>query len=789
MPALSARQPSRLRVFGLLQALIFTLLVAGAGDAFAQAKQQTPQPQTTFGPKTPLLQTPKPLDQTKPMLLNADELVYDSARSRVTARGNVEIYYNNYVVFAEEVVYDQRSGRLEARGNVRIKTPNEEVISADKYEFADDFRDGFIEGLRVVTREDARISAQKATRTDGQTTVFENGYFTACKPCKDDPSKPPLWQIKARKITHAQAESTIYYEDASIEFFGTTIGYLPYFWSPDSAAKRKSGFLSPEVSHSTDLGLTFRMPYYFALAPNYDFTFDPMETTKQGILWSGEFRHRTTIGTANGEYNIKIWGIDQSASTLPDSIVNRGDLEGWRGSLETHGRFKLSSWWSFGWDATLESDDTFRRFYKIDSALRTDRISDIYLVGLSERNYLGIYGYHFGGLLPSDTSNATSVVHPLIDYNWLAGTPVLGGELKFNANVVSLSRDNGADMNRVVTEGKWRKQVIDGIGQVWTPFASVRGDLYQVSDTTITNPGLEEKNTIWRGMATAGLQYQYPFVAHTAAGAFVLEPIAQLIFRPDAVEQKGIPNEDAKSLVFNETLLFGIDKFSGFDRIETGSRFNAGVQATYQSNLGGYARLLLGQSFQISNSTPFAPGTGLEDKRSDYVAGLYLEPNANIRFIGQARFDNDTFVTNRVDAASIVNWGPLALTMSYAYQRDLLTVDAVGNQIVTSPHEVLAGAQLKVADYWYLIGGIRYDLANDRRLQDAIGIKYLDDCFMLTGIYTETLYEDPTVAKDRTFMVRFELKNLGGFGPKPTSNPLIPVATNLPIPNLTTPPN
>ena len=789
MPALPVRAWSRRSAFAIVLAFSAALLALSPVGALAQVKQPKTAEQPTFGPKTPLLQTPKPLDQTKPMLLNADELVYDSARSRVTARGNVEIYYNNYVVFAEEVVYDQRSGRLEARGNVRIKTPNEEVISADKYEFSDDFRDGFIEGLRVVTREDARISAQKATRTDGQTTVFENGFFTPCKPCKDDPTKPPLWQIKAQKITHAQAESTIYYEGASFEFLGTTIAYLPYFWSPDSAAKRKSGFLSPEVSHSTDLGFTFRMPYYFALAPNYDFTFDPMETTRHGVLWSGEFRHRTTIGPANGEYNIKFWGIDQSASTLPDSITNRGDLEGWRGSIETHGRFKLSSWWSFGWDATLESDDTFRRFYKIDNALRTDRISDIYLVGLSERNYLGIYGYHFGGLLPSDTSNATSVVHPLIDYNWLAGTPVLGGELKFNANVVSLSRENGADMSRVVTEGKWRKQMIDGIGQVWTPFASVRGDLYQVSDTTVTNPGLEEKNTIWRGMATAGLQYQYPFVAHTAAGAFVLEPIAQLIFRPDAVEQKGIPNEDAKSLVFNETLLFGIDKFSGFDRIETGSRFNAGIQATYQSNLGGYARLLVGQSFQLSSATPFAPGTGLEDKRSDYVAGLYLEPSANFRFIGQARFDNETFETNRVDAASLFNWGPVAATVSYAYQRDLLTVDSVGNQIITSPHEITAGGQLKIADYWYLIGGIRYDLANDRRLQDAIGIKYLDDCFMLTGIYTETLYEDPTIAKDRTFMVRFELKNLGGFGPKPSNTALVPTATNLPIPNLTTPAN
>ena len=765
-----------------LRAVVLALGVLAAGEpGFSPALAQST---SAFGAKKPLIASPKPIDQSKPMLLNADELVYDSARSRVTARGNVEIYYNNYAIFADEVVYDQGSGKLEARGNVRIKEPDGAVISADRFEFTDDFRDGFIEGLRVVTKEDARIAAEKATRIDGQTTVYERGFFTPCKPCLDDPSKPPLWQVKAHKITHAQAEGTIYYEGASLEFFGTSIAYLPYFWSPDPSVKRKSGFLSPEVSSSTDLGWRVHMPYYFALAPNYDFTFDPVYLSKQGVLYSGEWRHRLQLGQASGEYNLKFWTIDQDGASLPDTIANRAELDGWRGSLESHGRFKLSSWWNFGWDVTLESDDGFRRFYKVDSVLRTDRISDVFLVGLSERNYLGIYGFHFGGILANDTSNATARVLPLVDYNWLAGEPVLGGELKLNANLVSLTRDSGADLSRVITEAKWRKQMIDRWGQVWTPFAQARGDLYQVSDVTLTNPGLEDKSTIWRGMAAAGLQYQYPFVAHTAAGAFVLEPIAQLVVRPDTVEEKGIPNEDAKSLVFNEALLFGIDKFSGFDRIETGTRLNAGVQATFQAAAGGYARLLLGQSYQLSNATPFALHTGLEERSSDYVAGFYLEPSSAFRLIAQGRFDTGTLETRRADIYSYFNWGPASVSVSYAYQRDLLTLDALGNQVVISPHELVAGGQLKLADHWYLLGGLRYDIANERLLQDTIGLKYLDECFMLTTSYTETFYEDPNLPKNKTFMVRFELKHLGGFNYNGNTNLIAPLATNLPIPGL-----
>ena len=110
------------------------------------------------------------------------------------------------------------------------------------------------------------------------------------------------------------------------------------------------------------------MPYYFALAPNYDFTFNPLYMSRQGILWQGEWRHRLE----NGQYYIKLAGIDQNPNDLPSTIVDPDKYAGFRGSIETKGLFSLASWWHFGWDVTAASDDTFRRFYKLDNILATD---------------------------------------------------------------------------------------------------------------------------------------------------------------------------------------------------------------------------------------------------------------------------------------------------------------------------------------------------------------------------------------------------------------------------------
>ncbi len=272
------------------------------------------------------------IDKSQPLYLQGDELIYDTGGNKVIARGNVEIFYNNYILTADQVVYDQSANTLTAVGNVMLKEPNGNIVRADRYTLTDDFRDGFVSQLSIVAADDTRIAAEKATRRGGNTTVFTNGRFT---PCKTTDGMPPLWCLSAATVVHDQAAATISYQDAQFELFGVPILYTPYFEHADPSVKRKSGFLMPQPTISDKLGYSTTIPYYFALAPNYDFTFYPMISSRQGILWQGEWRHRTE----NGQYYIKGTGIDQDSADLPSSIADRDQYDGWRGSLDTKGLF------------------------------------------------------------------------------------------------------------------------------------------------------------------------------------------------------------------------------------------------------------------------------------------------------------------------------------------------------------------------------------------------------------------------------------------------------------------
>ena len=150
-------------------------------------------------------------------------------------------------------------------------------------------------------------------------------------------------------------------------------------------------------------------------------------------------------------------------------------------------------------------------------------------------------------------------------------------------------------------------------------------------------------------MPTVGLEYRYPFINVQSWGTQTIEPIAQVIVRPNETGIGKLPNEDSQSLIFDDTNLFQVDKFAGWDRVEGGGRANVGVQYTTQFNRGGFVNAMFGQSYQLFGTNSFAAGdttntgldSGLDTDRSDYVARLLYQPDRIWSFTTRFRFDQD----------------------------------------------------------------------------------------------------------------------------------------------------
>ncbi len=812
MAALTTPRPPMSRRVGRAAAALAAALVCACLGAPQPAWAQTdfltfPQQVRPIAPKGPSL---KDRGGDAQMLVKANEVDYDYNNNRVLAVGNVQIYYKGATIEADRVVYDQKTKRLRAEGNARLTEADGKITFGQVIDLTDDYRDGFVNSLRVETIDDTRLAAARANRSSGNYTVFENGVYTACKPCADDPKKPPLWQVKAARIIHNQGERMMYFEDATLEFFGVPVGYFPYLAEPDPTVKRKTGLLMPIIGSSTTYGFSYEQPYYFALAPNYDLTLSPRITSMQGVLMQGEFRHRLE----NGYYTIRAAGIEQLDKDYFGGPNPTPGFRNFRGSFETEGKFNLSPNWTWGWDTLLVSDATFFQDYHLSTlqthnpdpfgVALTDGISQLWLTGRGADSYFEARSLYFYGFSTSDIQSQLPVVAPVIDYNKVFDQRLFGGTVTFNSNFTSLTRQSASfdaislnavnnglcttatadpavkipancllrgipgEYTRFTAEAGWKRQFINSFGQQWTPFASIRADVATASienQVGVSNYYQTGTTDVVRVMPTIGLEYRYPFISVQSWGTQTIEPIAQVIIRPNEPDIGRLPNENSQSLVFDDSNLFKVDKFSGYDRIEGGGRSNVGIQYTAQFNGAGHINALFGQSYQLFGTNSFAAGeatntgidSGLDTARSDYVARVSYQPNSIYQFTSRFRFDESDFSLKRleVEASALFDrWRYSLLYGNYAAQPEL--------GFLTRRDGVLVSTAYKVNTNWVVSTALRYDIDAGKFDQTRVGIGYIDDCYMLSLNYIGDFTQSGNVQANNTVMLQMSLRTLGG---------------------------
>ena len=132
------------------------------------------------------------------LTVDANEIVYDTDKKTISARGNAKLYYKGKVLEADTVIYRSETGRVYAEGHVVLTDTDGQVLRAASLELSEQFRDGFINSFKIDTIDNTHFVAPLGERISDKQTVFEKGTFTACDACKEDPARPPLWQVRAR---------------------------------------------------------------------------------------------------------------------------------------------------------------------------------------------------------------------------------------------------------------------------------------------------------------------------------------------------------------------------------------------------------------------------------------------------------------------------------------------------------------------------------------------------------------------------------------------------------------
>ena len=690
---------------------------------------------------------------------SADQVIYDSNAEVVTATGEVRMQRDGQYLAADKVIWNRKTDEVHAVGNVVLLSPQGDKLVGNDAVLTNEMRDAAISNLMVVLEGGGRVAAQRGTRK-GDVTTLENAIYSPC-PVTTDTGCPkrPSWAITAARVIDDPASGKVVFRGGRMQLFGITLPLLPVF-SISRGNEGATGWLVPDISVSTVKGFELALPFHWQIASNRDLTLTPHLYT--GVLPAIEVKYRelNSLGAFQLGGFLTYGRID---NINPDVTSTR---HGIRAYFEENGKYQLDPEWSVTSSIRVASDKTVTRRYDITS---DDRLRNVVNVERIDPNsYISIAGWAFEGLRQEDKQKQIPIALPAIDARFRMDN-VAGGHLELQANSLSIIRLEGQDTQRAFASAEWDLRRLTPWGQELTLTGYGRADIYHTDDASSTPVAIYRGLDGWHGRAIGALaaDIQWPFVGPLFGGIQRLTPRVQLVLTPPT-SNLDIPNEDARSVDLEDSNLFALNRFPGYDRWEDSSRVTYGLDWSLERpNLS--IDSTIGQSLRFRKDLNIFPeGTGLNDRVSDIVGRTRIRYGRFIDITDRYRIDKSTFAVRRNEVDLTI--GTDQTYAQVGYLKLNRNIDPAIEDL-RDVEELRLAARILFQRYWSIFGTTVIDLTDKNEdplslangfqpVRHRLGIQYEDDCIQVGLTWRRDYEQIGAFRKGSTFSIHLAFKGL-----------------------------
>ncbi|WP_135505000.1 LPS-assembly protein LptD [Roseovarius aestuariivivens] len=662
-------------------------------------------------------------DAPSPAMLVADDVFLDGSEQLV-ATGNVEALFDGQRLRAAQIVYDRTRERLLIEGPITLEDETGRIlVLADSAELDREMQNGLMRGARIVMDDQIQLAAHELARVNGRYNHLSKTAVTSCRVCET--GRPPLWQIRARRVIHDQQERQLYFDDAQFRVFDTPIFYLPRLRLPDPTLERATGFLVPSLHNSSLLGFGVRVPYFIRIGDHRDLTVTPYLSTKTRTL---ELRYRQAFRTGR----IEVTGAFSNDDVGVQSRRNRA-------YLFANGAFELPRDFQLRFDIEVVNDDTYLLDYGYGSKDRLDSEIEIERAQRDEYARAALTAFH--SLRPGESNDTlpTFVVNGEYERRHRL-TRGLGGEVRLgllshghvrSSNLISDGPDfdpwaDGRDVSRLTLSADWhRGWTLPGgiLGRVQLGLAA---DAFAINQSGVTSQSRSVNLT-----PQAAVQLRWPLVRATGSGArHVIEPVVQAAWIGG--ENPTVPNDESTRIEFDEGNLFNVSRFTAPDRRERGLSAAYGLSWTRYGEAGWQNSLAVGQV--IRDETQIDPGggfafsnsSGLQERYSDLLIAGQVKTDSGLSMTARGLFD-DGFVTTKAEARGSWYNNVAKIGATYIWLRNDPAENRPGNI-----SEWAFDASYRLSRHWTGQADWRYDVAADESVRAGLGLTYTNECVDIT---------------------------------------------------------
>jgi len=650
-----------------------------------------------------------------PAVLIADD-VYLQGNETLVAEGNVEAVFDGRRIKAKSITYDRETDSLSFVGPITLYEGEYTIVLADSAQLDSDLQRGILTGARIVMDDQLQLAAQQINRVDGRYSQLYKVSVTSCHVCHD--GRPPLWQIRARRVVHDQEARQLYLDDAQFRVLDTPILYIPRLRLPDPTLDRATGFLIPSLHNSTLLGFGAKVPYFIRIGDHRDLTLTPYISNKTRTL---EYRYRQAFRTG---------GIELSGAWSNDDIGTRDN----RTYFEAIGVFALKNDFILRFDVEAVNDNSYLVDYDYSSKDRLD--SEISVERTKRDEWMRAALTHFHTLRLGEANTTLPTIVGNANYERRVFPTQIGGELRFSAEAHSHFRSStlktdgvdfdvfadGRDVTRLSGSADWRRNwtLVGGIRSTFQTGLAV--DHYEVSQAGVTSQSSASEVT-----PSAAVTLRWPFAKSTNRGVTnVIEPVVQLAWVGGSTSN--VPNDESTRAEFDEGNLLSLSRFAESDRRERGASAAYGFNWTRFSAQGVEGTLSMGQivrdtrQLEPNGGQSFTSSSGIQSKFSDVLVAGQISVPFGLTLTTRGLFDS-AFDTTKAEARA--KWENDATKLSATYI--WLGTDVAENRPGTISEWAFDGSY-RVTQHWTGNAEWRYDVASDRSVKAGVGMTYTNEC-------------------------------------------------------------
>jgi len=559
-----------------------------------------------------------------PAVLKADEVEGDKINNQLIAVGNVELRKENSVIYTKKAIYDKNTKIVSFYGGIKANDLEVGTMNADEGFVKDDFSKGEFFDTKIYFNDGSYLKSPDVKRQSPIKTKLKTPIYSICpnpKIAADNSlagKSRDFISIKSNNTVIDREDEMIRSKHAFFRVYDVPVLYTPYISFPMQSKKKKSGFLTPGYYNNTNLGFGLRTPYYFYIDDNIDVTTTPLISIDSNqLIVNNELRHITNYGQYN--LNVEVANNKLGDNNSDTNVIDRTDKQV-RWHVKGEGKFDFDLDNGLNFDIDNVSDRNYLRDYHFNFLNYT--VSEVNFDHIKARDYYSAKVISIQELDNFSTKGEEPFILPInshIEFN----KPLFYREKYIlSSNFTNISRQDGIQYRRlsVTPEVDVPYNVK---GNLFNLNAKIQSDLYSIDNnfhSSSANNEYDKSEANYR--PEASLNWRLPLIRKSKTNTFVIEPMANIITSSSHRNSLIIPNEDSNNTELTVSNLFISDRISGYDRNETGTRFNYGVKTSYFNKYGEFG-LNVGQGYKKGGEQDIEI-RGFNDNNKSNIVGQAL---------------------------------------------------------------------------------------------------------------------------------------------------------------------